>query len=124
MSRGADGYEKTISDCGPDGPMCWLPTCERCKVDAATWAAPRMKHMEKLTARIKANHMADHGLKTKKDTALRAFIGCSLLVRHDPDTARWVVALVSRTGREDVPVAWKATEEDATVWAANYGIRK
>lgn len=81
--------------------------------------------MEKLTARIKANHARDHqAKKTMAELGATAFVGCSLLVRHDPDTDRWVVSLVSRTSREDVPVAWKTTEADALAWTLNYGVRK
>lgn len=56
--------------------------------------------------------------------AVRTFVGASLVVREDPDTQRWVISLVSRSSREDVPVAWKATEKDALDWAQNYGMRK
>lgn len=56
--------------------------------------------------------------------ATGTFVGAALLVRHDPDTDRWVISLESRTSREDVPVAWKQTEKDALDWALNYGVRK
>ncbi len=62
--------------------------------------------------------------KTAEELGLSTFIGCSLHVRFDSQTDRWCVWLVSRSSREDVPVAWKATEDDALAWAANYGIRK
>lgn len=72
--------------------------------------------------------MVAHRVRVPKKTGAElgavAFVGCSLLVRRDPDTERWVVSLVSRSSREDVPVAWKATEADALAWAANYGVRK
>lgn len=48
---------------------------------------------------------------------------CALEIRHDPQTERWTVVLVSRTTKEDVVVAWKQTEEDAAEWARNYGVR-
>lgn len=53
----------------------------------------------------------------------RTFRQARLELRHDPQTLRWTVVLVSRTTKEDVVVAWKQTEADAAAWAENYGAR-
>lgn len=61
-----------------------------------------------------------HGTPT---FARRGFVAAALEVRHDTQTERWTVVLVSRTTKEDVVVAWKTTEQDAADWARNYGVR-
>lgn len=70
------------------------------------------------TLRLAANH---------RDAAIRhgrAYHSARLEIRHDPQTERWTVVLLSATTKEDVVIAWKQTEEDAQAWARNYGARR